>query len=887
MAVANKNFGRILHLTDKFGVSTGYEPAFAQLCHKSKIPRGAVIVTSIYNDLPKKPAPLVKYMNEKTLRYNPDYAAAIKAAVDRKIRATKPALVVCSDPVALGLFMNWDRHSATIDKTRGGVYTYEGIPVIIVPPITAIHRGIDERFTKDDDGEDVPYEPYKVKNGAWILSRDWEKVGRFYQGKQRRLPPFVYSVCRTIDDCFAARDWLLGCVLLSIDIETACYPAQITCVGYTGLHRDGTVRTFIIPFADEYSDGGVFWQSIDDHAVAYLCMVEINESKILKTFQNGNYDQSYFIRDLAPADHWLLDSMYMWYSRFSELPKTLDFISSILLDNYQYWKDDIKGAKETDEVKGNLERYWRYNGIDTYNTLFNTLYLLQVMKMSPAMKKNYNDTFLRTLSALGMSMRGIKADFKKLKEHRDNLQAEVNSRLERFRYMIADPEFNINSPAQKSELIHGVLGCRKRNAKGRVLGKDSKETASVGAIPLKTAKTEHPLVGHIIGAMEQVMEPDKQMGLITGREDAEGKITGGIKFFTDRFRTAYGAAGTTSTRLNSKGSNFWDGGNAQNIRDSMRDFMVADPECILMDVDFSQSDDVFVGYESNDPGKIEVIESGLDGHAVHGELFFARPYDWIVAGKRAGDPQVVHPTRGVRQLSKRVVHGSNFMMAAMTLFFTMGREAVVAAAEFAGYGDASRWPQDKLVLFCGELDRKYRNKYPRLKMNGWYADLTLELQKTGTLTNAYGIQRTFLGDPKDSGTLREASGFMGQSATAGNMNRSQYEIDSGYMPKNFRDGANPNANEEPRRMTRESHGFSFLLQTHDSFTVQLDLNHKRWQEAVINLLYVMERPCSINGHVFRVKTEANFGRRWGKKMLEWNRDPNTLADLVAKAYAQQ
>src|SRR3546814_18591752 len=54
---------------------------------------------------------------------------------------------------------------------------------------------------------------------------------------------------------------------------------------------------------------------------------------------------------------------------------------------------------------------------------------------------------------------------------------------------------------------------------------------------------------------------------------------------------------------------------------SFRDFLVADPECILLDVDFSQSDDVFVGYESNDAHKIEVIESGMDGHAIHGELF--------------------------------------------------------------------------------------------------------------------------------------------------------------------------------------------------------------------------------------------------------------------------
>src|SRR3546814_4389975 len=71
--------------------------------------------------------------------------AQIKAAVERKIRATKPTLIACSDPVALGLFMNWDQRSATIDKTRGGVYDYDGIKVIIVTPITAINRQFDER----------------------------------------------------------------------------------------------------------------------------------------------------------------------------------------------------------------------------------------------------------------------------------------------------------------------------------------------------------------------------------------------------------------------------------------------------------------------------------------------------------------------------------------------------------------------------------------------------------------------------------------------------------------------------------------------------------------------------------------------------------------------
>src|SRR3546814_17822800 len=85
----------------------------------------------------------------------------------------------------------------------------------------------------------------------------------------------------------------------------------------------------------------------------------------------------------------------------------------------------------------------------------------------------------------------------------------------------------------------------------------------------------------------------------------------------------------------------------------------------------------------------------------------------------------------------------------------MGRDAVVVAAKLAGHSHADSWPQEELVNFCGTLDRKYRNKYPRLKMNGWYADLLQEVKSKGTITNAFGIERTFLGDPKDSGTRSE------------------------------------------------------------------------------------------------------------------------------------
>src|SRR3546814_6139378 len=143
--------------------------------------------------------------------------------------------------------------------------------------------------------------------------------------------------------------------------------------------------------------------------------------------------------------NYLYDSMLIWYSRFSKLPKTLDFVSSILLDDYQYWKDDIKGTDNKGQVLGNLERYWRYNALDTRNTLFNTLLLIQLMKLSPQMQRNYNDTFMRNLSAISMSMKGVKADFKKLEENRNQLKSEDEKNHERFRFMIAEHDLDRKS----------------------------------------------------------------------------------------------------------------------------------------------------------------------------------------------------------------------------------------------------------------------------------------------------------------------------------------------------------------------------------------------------------------------------------------------------------
>lgn len=847
------------------------------MLNKSGIRRSDVVTADIYNLVS---SPLRKYGNETTWKYDKDKVEQIQTAFANRVSIIKPKLIVVADPASLCVFTR-ELRMATLDKMRGGVYEYNGIPVIITFPITAIHQRVDSRIVKNEDGETDTQQPYRVQQGAWILNQDWAKIGRFFHGKQRHLPKFTYSICRTIADCLAAKRFLDSCQLISTDIETGCFPAQITCAGYTGLRSDGVVRTFVIPFYDAYKPNGVYWDSEEDHATAFCIMRDINANPVLKTMQNGGYDSSYSIRDRCPYNNYLLDSMHMWYSLYSELPKTLDFISSILLDNFQYWKDDIKGIEDESEgAAGDMEQYWRYNGLDCYNTLFNTLYLLHLMQGNESMQFNYNQVFMRNLSGIQMSMRGVKADFARRDEHRRNLEAEREDALDKFRYMIDDPDFNVESPTQKSSLLYDFLGIRERNSRGRFItpgGKGKEASRSSGALALKLAKADHPFFRLIIEAMEAAMEPGKQISNVCN-----------MKLFTDRFRTAYNAAGTETERFSSKKSNFWDGGNSQNIRKTYRDWMVADEGCIFLDIDYSQSDDVFMAYESQDPDKIAVVESGRDAHAVNGELFFKMPYDEIVAGKKAGDPRIVHPITGIRQIAKKVVHGTNFQMAAMTLYVTAGREPMVAAALYLGFKDAESWDQEKLVNLCAQLMAAYRKKYRRLTNKEYYAEVAKQLKTQGTMTNAFGVTRRFLSDATDSGTQREATAFIGQSDTSSNMNRVQNEVNWGYIPKTFRDGPNPDAHDTPRIMDWASHGFRFHLQVHDNFLSQLQLDHPRWKEAAHNLLHVMNRPIIIHGREVRIRAEAEVGLRWGKGMIEWDgKDVHDLDRIAVSLRGQQ
>jgi len=666
-------------------------------------------------------------------------------------------------------------------------------------------------------------------------------------------------------DADEAREFLLSCIVIAEDVETLPHLMLMNVVGFAGLRADGEIRTYVFPFYMSKSPTSGTPSGLG----RYLEVIqEVNLSGIPLIFHNGPYDVIWLIRYGCTPVNYAYDTMVMFWSLFPEYPKDLAFVSSILLDDYQYWKGDRKSDS--------WETFLIYNGKDCDRTLRCFIRLAELISREPGVAANLMDAHIRTLIGIDMSARGAKVSETKKAEHSATLHKDAEARLERLRYIIADSEFNPNSPAQKLNLLYTLLGARLRNSRGRFVSKI--QDASTGAIPMRAMRSEHPIIGIIVQSIMDTMEPAKQISNVIKMPLAKWSESEAPRFYT-----SYNGVGTTTTRYGSSGSPINVGSNAQNIRKDYRDILVADKDSFLLDIDFSAADDVFVSFESGDPHKIELFRSGRDTHSYNATLFFPNwTYDMVVNGKKARDTdhalyeRVTHPITGIRQITKKLSHGCNYLMAALTLLMTAGREAIVAAAKELGHEDAGTWTQEKLAEFCGSLELKYRNHYTRFQREGahsWYTDLWTEFCETGGFLTPFGYFQRFLSEKTDRNVLRAIAATAGQAGTAGRINMAMAELTFGIIKPNFRDAPNPDYGVKPCQISLAEHGIDKRFQTHDSLTFNVNYTHPNWQEGIRRIYEVMYRPVVIRNKLtnvletFHVNLESEMGFGWGPGLI--------------------
>lgn len=704
------------------------------------------------------------------------------------------------------------------------------------------------------------------------------------------------TICNTAELISEAVVWAAGCDLLATDVETIPHisrakkpqPEVMTVVAYSGV-TNGVIRSYAFQLTRQKS-------SLDgEHPLAtqsLLAIAIINANNVRKALHNGVYDSAWFVRYCVPLSNYAYDSMTMWWSRYPDLPKTLDFVASILLDDYKYWK---MGRKEEDFTSHTM-----YAMSDTEVTLRCVLRLLQWMQQDRAMLTNFHLAHMRCLTGLAMSLKGMEVDDAVFDSMGDELKKKTAEALAKFQWMIDDEEvidsetgkvlkkgFNPNSTPAKLELFYDLLGAKKRNAKGRELKRlGGKAKVSTGAVVLRAMRSDHPILRRVVDGLQSVMEPSKQVSNVIG-----------LEFMGGRFRTGYDGIGTTTSRLSSRKDAFGYGGNAQNLRKKYRRFLRAERGKFILEIDFSAADDIFVSYESEEPRKIEIIEKGYDTHSFNAsEVFFTNwEYERVVAGKKEfldhaktiTNPDyvlVTHPITGIRQITKKTTHGCNYLMAGQTLLNSAGREAIVAAAKHLGHLDAGLWGANRLIEFCDWLDSQYRRYYPRFARSGstsFYAELSLGLRQTRGFKTIFGYTQRFLADPLDDGTLRACAATVGQANTAGRVNMAMLELDQGIRTKRFRDGDAPDFDDKARPVNEKDHGISLRLQTHDSLTFVCDADHNGLEEGLDNVFRVLRRPVVCKGRTFAVGLEGDCAIHWAHE-TETVHDPAGVLKWAAE-----
>lgn len=722
----------------------------------------------------------------------------------------------------------------TLDLTRGSRYRYKGFNFFVIDSVQKL-------FTTNE--------------GKWVLGQDLRKVCRLLNNKPRKFPKFTYSVARTTDDCQKFANQLQTALFTACDIETSGKPSMISCISYTGFFSDGSWHTFVIPLINPTKPNNAHWDNEDDEVIAWLAIRKINANPNTRfIFHNGQYDGSYLVRYCCPTSNYLWDTMHMWHSLFCELAKSLKYVTSFANDHYRYWKDEITGGEEDEKGKKSkstipttivgIERYWRYNALDTYNTLCCFVYCVGLMTATPWAIKNYSTEFALQMFYLEVGYRGFKTKKSRLNKIVKEKFTEASKELRRLKYWLSCPDFNMNSTAHKQDLFYSILGCKPPVIHG-------KETKSTDKIALGQIQYQHPLVKRFVDQLHKITVPNK---LITDFANCE--------LDNNRMLYSLNAAGTNTSRASSSNSPFWIGRNMQNIAPVIRESMVADEGMILFDIDYSQSDNYFVAYESEDEKCIEVVCDLRDTHCIHTAHFFKMSYEdaYNDPHKKAKDSP--------RSCTKKIVHGCNYDMQERTMFLNicaeLGKDALYKAAELLGYRDAWTLSDKALMGVCKQLQESYFELYPHLKT--WDKRLIKECYENGgTLTTAFGFTRKFFGNyVADKAIHRTMASLKGQGGTGGNINRAMYQF---YYGRG--DG----------RPSLHKRGARLLLQVHDSLVGEVPVDK---MELMDELIDIMEQPVTIKNREMHVPVEADVGFTWSKSMLGYKKgDGNkNLANYV-------
>ncbi len=551
----------------------------------------------------------------------------------------------------------------------------------------------------------------------WPASiEDLRRIARESHTKGLNLPRRTYTIRPTFDQ---AIEYLDACSktsnYISVDTETLVGKMVSVQFSYDPSHA------ICIPF--QYRSGRSYWPT-DQEAIIWKKVLDVihNNNRQLIGQNFINYDLFYFAAMGGDPkrihDNIALDTMYAAQCLDPELPKGLDFLTSIYTRE-PFYKSERKGGWLTREGEN---EFWTYGCKD----------VVVVAEIAPQQKKellddglwSFYEEYYHKLSwqQVVMSLRGLRRDPKKHKELELSFTKDIIINQAKLNVLV-DSQLNVKSPKRMKHFLYGVCKYKKRWKRGA--GGQMKVTTDKHAV-LDIA----------------TQQPSEALTLITKVREQRTLYSDDIKTTTDsdgRVRSMYGF--TKTIRFTSSQSPFGTGTNLQNITKKMRIMFIPDEGFVFLEMDLSQAEARIVAYRARDyDGLVEIFESGQDIHKYVASIIFKKLADLISFMER--------------YTAKRIVHATNYDMGPKKF-------AEIYNMDIARFNLDIPFINKKQA---GDFQKIVHKAFPNIR-DIYHREIREEVSKTKMLHGIWGSRMIFH-DRLGPDLFREAYAYYAQNAIA-------------------------------------------------------------------------------------------------------------------------
>ena len=590
---------------------------------------------------------------------------------------------------------------------------------------------------------------------------------------------------------------------VGFDIE--CTPKYITCFSLAYKNKDGTIHSMCIPLMD---NSGNYW-TINEEVTIWTELSKLLISPDVGLIcQNGMFDVMFVLRTMnIISDNFFFDTMLAQHIVYTDLPKGLDFLTSVYT-YFPYYKDE--GKQSHLSVIKDWTMYWKYNAKDSaylIPIMLNLQEELRDFEAEDAMQYTmelHKPLMEMEFNGLLTNREGIAIAKKKFEEQLAQLTIDLKK--------LTNIELNTNSPPQMVAYFYGT--CMIKPYINRKTKRPTCDSTALSRIARKNVKGSKE--AKIIIQMRTIGKLISTY--FTINVDSDNKL-----------RCSHKIAGTVSGRIATEKTFFGTGANLQNQPYEYKKYLIPDPEHILCEIDLAKAEAHVVAYLTQDANMIEAFTSGIDVHAFNASKIFSKTIEEVIDEHHANKED---QKSTMRYMGKKVVHASNYNMGPQTFSDQLAKENI-----FKGQAE------------CKRLLLNYTSRFPGL--HRWHKLIEEEVQNSRVLYNLYGRPKRFLG-LMNAALYRNAYSFKPQSTVAELLNKGSIKICN------------------DKRLDRHHHDIDLNTTVHDSDVFQFKISKSPDLLDILLIMQDhMNHTFTHKGKSFNIGLDAKIGLQWaGVKTAE-------------------